>query len=329
MRERGSGTVHDDALPVGPSLLHGLRRHLPSLVGLVMFAVALYVLQRALADVTLAEVVAGFRSIAPTALAAAAALTVVNYLLQTLYDLIGLRYAGSVLPWRAIAAPAFCAMAVGHNVGLSALSGGAIRYRAYAARGLPGESIARIVVLYPIAYALGAATLLGATLALAPGSAPGGVWLGETTLRLAGLALCLVPGLWLLWAARARRPLTLGRWRVPAPPPRMALAQIALAVADILVAATVLYLLLPGSVGVGPIAFAGFYVVAVTIGTVSGVPGGLGVIEGSLVLLLPAVPVPTLLGALLAWRVIYFLVPLAVALVLLAWQLLRERSTPQ
>jgi len=282
------------------------------------------VLHRALADVSVADVVAGLRSVPRSALAAAVALTVVSYLVQTLYDLIALRYVGSTLGWPRIAPHAFCAMAVGHSVGASALSGGAIRYRAYTAAGLSVAQVARILAFYPLTYALGAATLLGVTLMLEPAAAPGGERFGSTAVRLGGMSLCIVPLLWLLWATRRWRPIALGSWRIEAPSPPLAVAQIALAVTDILIVATVLYLLVPAA-DLGFVVFVGLYTIAVTIGSVSGVPGGLGVIEGMLLVLLPDIASAALLGAVLLWRLIYYLVPLAIALALLGWQLLRER----
>ena len=216
-------------------------------------------------------------------------------------------------------------MAVGHNVGVSALSGGAVRYRAYTALGLPVARVAAVIACYPIAYALGAATLLGLTLVLAPGTAPGGERLGEPILRLVGLALCAAPLVWLWLARRAVRPFALGRLRLAPPASPLALAQVGIGTADVLVTAAMPWLLLSTQAEVGFAPFLGAYVVAVTLGAASGVPGGLGVVEGAFVALLPDVAPAALVGALLAWRVLYFLVPLALALVVLGGQLLADR----
>ena len=209
-------------------LVRRVGRYLPALVGLAVFVAALLVLRGALADTSLAEIVAGFRTIPASTLLAAVAVGVASYLVQTLYDLVGLRHVGSALRWRTIAPHAFCAMAVGHNVGVSALSGGAVRYRAYTALGLPVARVAAVIACYPVAYALGAATLLGLTLVLAPGTAPGGERLGEPILRLVGVALCAAPLVWLALARRAGRPFALGRLRLAPPAPPLALAQVAM-----------------------------------------------------------------------------------------------------
>ncbi len=305
--------------------VRGLGRTLPALVGLVVFVAALLVLRRALADTSLAEIVAGFRTIPTPTLLAAAAVGVASYLVQTLYDLVGLRHVGSALRWRTIAPHAFCAMAVGHNVGVSAISGGAVRYRAYTALGLPVARVAAVIACYPVAYALGAATLLGLTLVLAPGTAPGAERLGEPLLRFVGVALCAVPLAWIALAARARGPVALGRLRLAPPATRLAVAQVAIGASDVLVTAAMPWLLLSTHSDIGFAPFLGAYVVAVTLGAASGVPGGLGVVEGAFVALLPGVAPAALVGALLAWRVSYFLVPLALALVVLGGQVLVAR----
>ena len=321
--ERPPGTAARRGTASG--LVRGLGRCLPALVGLAVFVAALLVLRRALADTSLAEIVAGFRTIPPATLVAAVAVGIASYLVQTLYDLVGLRHVGSALGWRTIAPHAFCAMAVGHNVGVSALSGGAVRYRAYTALGLPVARIPAVIACYPIAYALGAATLLGLTLAIAPGTAPGAERLGESAMRTVGAALCTAPLAWLVLARRAGRPFVLARLRLEPPAPRLAAAQVAIGASDVLVTAAMPWLLLSTQAEIGFAPFLGAYVVAVTLGAASGVPGGLGVVEGAFVALLPGVAPATLVGALLAWRVLYFLAPLALAVLMLGTQAVAGR----
>ena len=200
-----------------------------------------------------------------------------------------------------------------------------MRYRAYTALGLPVARVAAVIACYPIAYALGASTLLGLTLVLAPGTAPGGERLGEPLLRLVGVALCAAPLAWLALARRAGRPFVLGRLRLAPPAPPLAAAQVAIGAADVLVTAAMPWLLLSSQAEIGFAPFLGAYVVAVTLGAASGVPGGLGVVEGAFVALLPEVAPAALVGALLAWRVLYFLVPLALALIMLGAQPLAAR----
>ena len=113
------------------------------------------------------------------------------------------------------------------------------------------------------------------------------------------------------------RRLKLGRLEIPVPRPRVAFAQIGISCLDMLCATAVLYVLLPPHASIGFIAFAGVYLLALAAGIISNVPGGIGVFEFVLLLLLPGVPQDQLLGALVAYRAIYYFAPFAIALVLL------------
>ena len=122
---------------------------------------------------------------------------------------------------------------------------------------------------------------------------------------------------YLLLACSRHEPL---RWRkivIPVPSGRIAFAQIGVACADLLCAAGVLYVLLPQQAEIGFAAFAGLFLIAIAAGIISNVPGGVGVFESVLLLLFRSVPADHLLGALLAYRLIYYLTPFAVALALL------------
>jgi phosphatidylglycerol lysyltransferase len=129
------------------------------------------------------------------------------------------------------------------------------------------------------------------------------------------LVACVVAYLWLV--CTRHKPLQFRRIVIPVPKPRVAFAQITVAVADLLCAVSVLYVLLPPQAAISFGAFAGVYLIAIAAGVISNVPGGIGVFETVLLLLLPAVPKDLLLGALVAYRVIYYFTPFGLALALL------------
>jgi phosphatidylglycerol lysyltransferase len=133
-----------------------------------------------------------------------------------------------------------------------------------------------------------------------------------------GWALMLVPVVYLAAAAFWRAPLRFWKLRVFLPTPRLASAQLMLSVADWTLAGAVLYVLLPQS----PLSFPGFmgaFLVAILLGMASHVPGGLGVFEGLIVLLLkPFLDSTEVIPALVVFRAVYYLMPLTVALVILA-----------
>ena len=123
---------------------------------------------------------------------------------------------------------------------------------------------------------------------------------------------------YLLACAFWRSPVAWRGWRLDLPSARLAASQVVLASADLLLASACLFILLPSTAGVSFVAFAGLFMVALAASVASAVPGGLGVFESILVLLLPSVPAPQALGALLAYRLLYYVVPFGLALLLLS-----------
>ena len=257
------------------------------------------------------------RAIHTSQLLGAVLLTAAGYGCLTLYDAIGLRFAGARVPYPRLALISFMGYAIGHNVGLNTLSGGAIRLRAYSVLGLPTKQIATVVAFGTLTFCLGAAALLGLSL-LAEARLSASVlhlhpWviIGAACLLLAGVIAYLV------LACSRHEPLRWRRFTVPVPSPQIAFAQIAVAAGDLLCAAGVLYALLPSQAHVGFAAFAAMFIIAIAAGILSNVPGGVGVFESVLLLLFRTVPADQLLGSLLAYRIIYYLVPFGVALCLL------------
>jgi phosphatidylglycerol lysyltransferase len=303
----------------------GWRRWLAPALSVLVFVVVAAVLHHVLGSYRLHEVLAELRAIPRRALAGAAALTAGSYLMLTLYDWLGVRYLGKPVPYARTALTSFIAYAFGHNLSLAAFTGAAVRYRMYSSAGLTAVDVATIVSMCALTTAIGVSVLAGTALLLAlPGASA--LHLGHAWSKLVGLALLGWVAGYVLWASRAREPVTLGSWALKPPGAAIATSQVAVAVADLTLSAGVLYLLLPASAHTDFATFAGIYAVAVVGGIASQVPGGLGVFEAILLLALPQLPVPQLLGALLAYRGVYYLAPLAIAAVLLAVQeLYRQR----
>lgn len=298
-----------------PGRRHRFLHLLLPAAGAGIFGLAIWVLVREAHAISLGDVIAEFEAISPAALAAASLLAIASYSILTLYDYCALRYVGAELPYVRLAPVSFSAFAVGHNVGLSSLSGGAIRYRAYSLAGLSASRIALVVGFIPLTYGLGAAVLLGLTFLLDP-AALTVVPVSAPLMRLLGVALLAIPLLYLAWNTLRRDPLALGGWVIRPPGARLALCQCLLGSADLVVASSVLYVVLHAFADVPFLPFLGAYLLAMVAGVVSNVPGAVGVFESAMLLLLPDVPVATLLGAILAYRLFYYLLPLLLALVL-------------
>ena len=288
----------------------------------LMIGLALYHLTR---EVRYEDVRAALAATPPARLLLAVLFTAVSYLALTFYDHAALRYIERPLPYAQSALTAFCAYAVGNIAGFGPLSGGAIRYRAYSRLGLSPEEIARVIAFVTLAFGLGIAALGAlALLPIAP-MASRLTGLAPLTLRLAALALLL--GLIALFVVgRGGRALRIGGIAVRLPGGRVAARQFLVTCLDVAAAASVLYVLLPPG-AIGWPALLCVYAVALTLGVISHVPGGLGVFETVIVAGLGAsVPLGPVLSALLLYRAVYFILPLAAAILLVGGAELRQTS---
>lgn len=301
-----------------------LRRTLPVALGLLVFLAALAVLRVELRAVTWHELVADVGRTPIARLGLALALTVANYSVLTGYDLLAFASIGKRFPPRRIAGVSFLAYAISNNVGFALLSGASVRYRFYIRWGLTVEELSRIIVAYSVTFWLGLLGLAGASLALTPIAA---TLPGHDLLVLAGWLLMCVPPAYLLAAVFRLRPLHLRGFALPMPSPAIAGAQVVLSGVEWALAGAVLYVLLPaGAVPFLP--FLGAFLVAVLLGMASYVPGGVGVFEGLIVLLLkPYLTSAALLPALVVYRAVYYLLPLVVAVVGLVADEMRQSRT--
>jgi phosphatidylglycerol lysyltransferase len=288
-----------------------------TLLGIALFGLALFWLHHLLGQYRWQDVLGYVHAISTMKLLRAALFTVGGYGCLTLYEALAVRFAGAHVSYPRVALISFMGYAIGHNVGLNTLSGGAIRYRAYSALGLRAKQIATIIAFGSVTFSLGAGLLLGLSLLTQAGMSGSVLHVHSALAMLAGAVLLAAVTAYLWLVCTRPEPLQLRWFVIPVPKPRIAFAQVSVACADLLCAAGVLYALLPAQAPIGFAAFAGIYLIAIAAGVISNVPGGIGVFETVLLLLLPSVPRDLLLGALVAYRVIYYFAPFAVALALL------------
>lgn len=300
----------------------------PTLVGLAVFVLVLFWLHRLLGEYHWHDVFRSMQGIPRETLLRAAALAAAGYGCLSLYEILAVNFAGATVPIRRMFSISLMAYGIGHTFGTNTLSGGAIRYRAYTLLGLRPTQIATIIAFGTLTFSLGAAVLLGASLLAESELSAQILHLPGLLVRFAGLFLLAAAAGYLGFVLWRRDPLCIRGVTLKVPKLPVALAQVVVACADLLCAAGVLYVLLPGEAKIGFLSFAGVYLLGIAAGIISTVPGGVGVFESVLLLLLSAAPRDRLLGALLAYRAIYYLVPFALALALLAWHELRAQRGP-
>ena len=320
----GTGTIlrSDDDGSMGRSSKWSLR-HLcrPLLLGLAAIALgglAIWGLERAAAGIGFHAVLESLRATRPTALLLAFAATAVSYAALLGYDLSGLRYARARPPLPSVLLASFCGYAIGNAVGLGAFSGGAVRYRIYTAAGLTPGQIARVILFISAAIGIGLATIAGLGFVLCAHRVSRLLGASPEPLLAAAATLLSLAAVFLLLCATRRKPITIGAIAIEPPGPTLVLIQIALTTTDVLAAATVLWVLLP-STGIGFIAFAAVYAAALGLGVLSHIPGGLGVFEVAILYAVGGkVPPSEVAAALVAYRAVYYLLPLLLSTVLLA-----------
>jgi phosphatidylglycerol lysyltransferase len=303
-----------------------LRAMLPAIIGLVLFLAALEVLRTELKAVTWHALMADLGSVPTARLWLALAFTILNFGALVGYDFLAFAYLGRRLPAHRIALTSFLAYAISNNVGFATLSGASVRYRFYTRWGVTAEELSRIVFSYMVTFWLGLLFVGGLSLAFSglPGE------LGVRAPRLVapvGWALTGASAAYVISAGLGLGPMRFGRIEVPLPSVRLAIAQLAISILDWTIAGAVLYVLLPAG-SVPFLAFLGAFLTSQLLGLASHVPGAMGVFEGLMVVLLrPFIPAATLLPALIAYRAIYYLLPLSVAALLLVADEIRQRRS--
>ncbi|WP_431272835.1 hypothetical protein [Dankookia sp. P2] len=201
-----------------------------------------------------------------------------------------------------------------HNLGFAAVSGAAVRYRLYSAWGLTPLEIAKVVGFTSLTYGLGGMALGGLVLVFEPEVVP---WFGTHLPHWALQAMALpLWGIVLTYVvlSRFKRHVRLFGHEIDLPEPRMALMQTGLATVDVAITAAIFYILLPQAEGLTFLRFVGIYLAAYTAGIAAHVPGGLGVFDGAVLLgLQPYMPAPEVIGALLVFRLYYYIIPLFIS----------------
>ncbi|WP_242127095.1 bifunctional lysylphosphatidylglycerol flippase/synthetase MprF [Sphingobium sp. Sx8-8] len=295
------------------------RGALTLVVMLTVAALGLAALHGLLAQVRLRDIRQAVHAIAGWRLAVALALTAASYVALTFYDYVALRIVGRPLPWRTAALASFCSYTLSHNLGLSLLTGGSARYRIYTAAGLEGGDIARIIASAGLSFWGGVFVLAGALMLVHPADiAIMDVSLGLPVQRVVGgIILLAAAGLIAATGREGRAPRLFG-WTLALPTRGQALAQIGVASIDLAAASAALFILVPGiAPALYPTLFLA-YALAIIVTLVSHVPGGIGIFEAVIVATLPDVDRPSLLAALIAYRLIYYMIPLLLGVVAIA-----------
>ncbi|MGE0222405.1 MAG: phosphatidylglycerol lysyltransferase domain-containing protein [Acetobacteraceae bacterium] len=296
------------------SLLRTVSRNLPALLGVVLLVGAIYVVQKEFRHLKMKDIGDALSAISTQALVFSFIWTVLSYFILTFYDRLGTVYAGHKVSYGRVAFASFCAYSLSHNLGFAAVSGAAVRFRLYAHWGLTPLQIGKIVAFCSLTFALGGMVLGGAILFIEPYAVP---FFGP---RVPVPVMYAVGAL--LWAivigyvtlSRLIGPFRLFGHEIELPGARMAVVQVILATVDVAVTATIFYALLPDSPGLTWTVFLGVYVASYTAGLAANLPGGIGVFDTAMLFgLEPYLDAPHIVGAIVVFRLYYYIIPLFLA----------------
>ena len=249
---------------------------------------------------------------------AALALTGLSYAIFPIYDTIALRYAGRSLPLRRVALSSFISYGLSHTLGFPIVTAGTVRYRFWGGWGLSTAEIAQAVGFAGVTFMLGMIFVTGLAFVVEPSTAGDLTGLPVALFAALGFVLLAIVALYIAGSVQ-RRVVRLRGWEFPLPPLTLAITQLVVATIDWVLAGLVLFVLIPPGHGIAFLPFLGVFLIAQIAGQVSHVPGGAGVFETlMLVLLTPKVSAAQGFASLVAFRSIYYLVPFFFATIALA-----------
>jgi uncharacterized membrane protein YbhN (UPF0104 family) len=287
-------------------------------LSLAIIGVAAYVLFHMLRNINVDEVMVALRATDWRYIALAALFVAGGYFTLTFYDWFALRTIGHPeVPYRIAALAGFTSYSIGHNIGATVFTGGAVRYRIYSAHGLDAIDVAKICFVAGLTFWLGNVTVLGLGITIHPLAAGAIDQLGEWPNRLIGFGLLAVLASYVIWVWTAPREIGSGGWTVHLPRGPLTLLQIVIGIVDLGFCALAMYMLVPGEPSIDFITLAVIFVTATLLGFASHSPGGLGVFDAAMLVALYQFDKEDLLAGLLLFRLLYYIVPFAVALSIL------------
>ena len=281
-------------------------------ITLVFFALVAGLLVSQARTIEWGQVLTSLEDYPITAAWGAVVLMLASFTLYSCFDLLGRHYTGHTLRAPTVMLVTFVSYAFNLNLG-SLVGGVAFRYRLYSRLGLRTGAITRIMSLSMLTNWMGYLLLAGLVFSLQPPTLPPGWPLTSNHLRLIGLALLVVVAGYLAICAFSRqRTLGLRGHEIELPSLRLAALQLVMGAGNWLIMSSIIYILLLHRIEFS--AVVSVLLLAAVAGVITHIPAGLGVLEAVFVALLShLMPQAELLAALVAYRVVYYLVPLGLA----------------
>ncbi len=313
-------------------------KRLGILASLTIVVIAVLHLVKTLKGIDTSAVLAALEDKSASNIALAALCVFCAFCTLTFYDLFALRTLGKFhVPYRIAALSSFTSYTIGHNIGATVFTGGAIRFRIYSDWKLSAIDVAKICFISGLTFWLGNTFVLGIGLIWHPAAAESIVLLPQVVNQLIGIGLIAGIAGYLCWLAVGRNRRELGKdgWKVVLPSAPLTLVQILIGVVDLGFCALAMYLLLPNDPPIDFMSMAVVFILSTLLGFASHAPGSLGVFDAAMLVGLNQFGHEQLLASLLIFRMLYFFIPFAIAIsimgvrelwlsVILPWQQKRK-----
>jgi phosphatidylglycerol lysyltransferase len=296
-----------------------ILKYIGPVIGIAIFIIALIALRNELHSFHYHQITAEISNVPAVAIGMAFLFTILNYLVLSFYEIEGFQYIKHPIKWRKIGMASFIAFAFSNNVGFYSISGSAVRFRFYSAWGLSAFDITKLITYCSVlAFWLGLCTISSIVFLVEPLEIPGSLHLPVMSTKIVGIVLALTVCVFLVFTILRRKPIKVFNWIFDIPPFWLSLALIFTACLDWVFFGAALYSLLPIHSSVSFPLFMGYFLLAMIIALISHVPGGLGVFETMFMLLLHGqAPATSMFGALLVFRLIYYIIPFGLSVVIL------------
>lgn len=286
------------------------------LISITLFVLAIVVIYHKLKQYHYSDIAREIHQTSASSLFWAVFLTCINYFVLTGYDILGLRYIKARLKYRQIAIASFIGYAFSMNT--TFLGGSAARYRVYSTLGISTANVARLVFFCAITFWLGFFAIGSFSFLVQPQDIPKAIHLPFLSVKPIGIIFLVLVLAYLILVFFIKKPLKIRDWEFTSPGLPLSIGQILISSIDWIIASSVLYVILPQSLGLTYAKFLGIFLLAQIAGLLSSVPGGLGVFETVILLLMSDFGESSvLMGSLLVYRVIYYILPLIFASILL------------
>ncbi len=284
-----------------------------SFVSIAIFAVAAWVLFDMVRTYDMNEVWAAFQGIALRRIVYAELATIGIYAIMGTYDMLAVLYFKHDVSFPRVFFASLIASIFSYAIGLALVTGGAVRYRIYSDAGLGTGEIAKIIAFGFTTFTLCLFLISGVTMLIAPDTLAHLIFLSVPMIRMIGVLL-LVPVVAYLATSllHAGQDIRVFGKEVHVPSFTISFSQILLSGGEVILTGSVLYFLLPPSDALSLPAFLGLYIIMQVVTFAAQIPGGIGVFDAMVLLLLGNFYAPeTVFAAVLAFRILFYVIPLA------------------